>query len=52
MKKEYLVRMTIKLSHTVTASNAKEAEVIARDLGEVNADIYRATEWKATKIKT
>ena len=47
---KYLVTLKITLSREVEATSRKEAEAIARDMGEYNADIYRATDWKAKAI--
>ena len=50
--KRYLVTLKIVLSREVEAKTAKEAEEIARDMGEYNADISRVRDWKATLIKS
>ena len=48
--KKYNVRIKIELTHKVEANSAREAEEIARDLGEVHANLYRSTEWKAQRV--
>lgn len=42
--KTYLVTLKIELTRTVEANSKKEAEDIARDMGEYNADLGRDTD--------
>ena len=48
--KDYRVTIKITLEHKVKANSAKEAEVIARDMGEVHANLSHSSEWKAKRV--
>lgn len=48
--KQYIVTLKIKLTRQVAASSKRDAEEIARDMGEYNADIARVIDWKAKLI--
>ena len=53
-KKVYKVRTTARITyeHTITAFSAKEAEEIAKDLGESSANDYTSgTKWTAKRIR-
>ena len=47
---KYLVTLKIVLSREVEATNKREAEEIARDMGEYDADITRVRDWKAERL--
>ena len=49
--KKYIVTLKIALSREVEANSKREAEEIARDMGEYDADIDRVTGWTAKIIK-
>jgi len=46
----YKVCQRLELCHTVRASSKKEAEDIARDKGDVNAEITQLQDWTARRI--
>ena len=50
--KKYLVTLKIVLSREVEANSKREAEEMARDMGEYYADISRVTGWIAKPIQS
>ncbi|GAH99987.1 unnamed protein product [marine sediment metagenome] len=49
-KRLYRVTRTIHLSHRIEATSAAEAERIAEDKGDIDADAY-ASEWRAKAVE-
>ena len=46
-KKRYIVTLRIVLTRSVDAYSKREAEEIARDMGECDCDLGRSSDWKA-----